>query len=529
MKPISLSITSAERPLTLSLARWLVCIKHQDQDWLDPRELMSLKQALVSSGFPDADETMTECYRDMTSEGPPLPRASHSTERKDPRTLSNAAAPLSQPSASIKVYTDWPAILEMKDSLTPRITLVNSKEDAHFLFLTENVTNFLNIPPHQRVNQFPYEGGFCRKDLLPLAIRGYCFSNNASSENGGKATPPDWYLPCWDLSTEFHLFAKDYLTRHYQSNKAGEVSDSESESSNDWIIKPAQGTRGMGHKIVQSVYKTHAREDAGERGRERGRERENEYAWMERGRQRLRDIAQCAPQLKCLVEDTVNDNSDTNSNASSHDRLKGMDRVAQLLVDKPLLVKLANEAGELDSYKFDLRVYVVVRSFVPLEIYLHCDYYARIANKPYDTSNITDEEVCLTVSAYSDDAVRASKQRRLSRHQLEEILHRHNESTFTTNRLSDQIEHLVYDLFSKVAPSVGHWPNSSAYYAVDIIFDDTYSAKLIEVNFMGDITGYRHVCASDEASALFVKELIELMATTGPPQLTSHDWKMLSK
>ena len=57
---------------------------------------------------------------------------------------------------------------------------------------------------------------------------------------------------------------------------------------------------------------------------------------------------------------------------------------------------------------------------------------------------------------------------------------------------------LLSELFGGIARSIGHWPQSSAYYAVDVIFDNNEcsdgvpSAKLIEVNFMGDWTGVEY-------------------------------------
>jgi hypothetical protein len=65
-----------------------------------------------------------------------------------------------------------------------------------------------------------------------LTVRKYCYID-------GK--PPAWWNPYYDLSTEFHLFAADYKRRQRDNLP------------NRWIIKPAQGTRGLGHRIVDST------------------------------------------------------------------------------------------------------------------------------------------------------------------------------------------------------------------------------------------------------------------------------------
>ena len=106
--------------------------------------------------------------------------------------------------------------------------------------------------------------------------------------------PPSWWLPCFDLSTEFNFFMKEV---HWRGSL---------ELPNHWILKPAQGTRGIGHLVIVS--------------------------------RKPEDI------LKDCAESVLSDAS--------------TDRVAQLIVERPLL---------LEGRKFDLRLFVAVKSFVPLK------------------------------------------------------------------------------------------------------------------------------------------------------------------
>ena len=64
----------------------------------------------------------------------------------------------------------------------------------------------------------------------------------------------------------------------------------------------------------------------------------------------------------------------------------------QTYVERPLLI---------ENLKFDLRLYVLVKSFVPLEAYLHAEGFARVATTPYttDASALGDEFVHLTNSS----------------------------------------------------------------------------------------------------------------------------------
>ena len=45
---------------------------------------------------------------------------------------------------------------------------------------------------------------------------------------------PFYWLPSYDLSTEFHLFKQDFHSRKC-----------------NWILKPSQGARGEGHKLFK--------------------------------------------------------------------------------------------------------------------------------------------------------------------------------------------------------------------------------------------------------------------------------------
>lgn len=177
------------------------------------------------------------------------------------------------------------------------IQFTDEQEDADFVITLTRVTNFLTLP--QRICQFPYEGGFVRKDLLPLTVRTYCSTDWEK--------PPRWWLPCFDLSTEFHHFRHEYLQR------------SELDVNNFWIVKPCIGTQARGHRIFS----------------------------IESG---LEEIAQYVTRLH--IEQ---DADDPRGFVIKTDKV---DSIAQLLVTSPLCVL---------GRKFDIRAYVFVRSFEPFE------------------------------------------------------------------------------------------------------------------------------------------------------------------
>lgn len=240
---------------------------------------------------------------------------------------------------------------------------------------------------------------------------------------------------------------------------------------NEWIVKPAQGSRGFGHKIIST--ESHGK-----------------------GSKALTSIASAAPQLSSLLSTSYVEEGGDCTPANN----KVTDKVAQLLVSRPLLLR---------EFKFDLRVIVIMRSFEPFDGYMCNLFYARLANKPYDAKNLSDNEVALTVNCYNEDDEIASRQMRMNRAEIKDAMMQEYPWIDFEIMIVGQIESLLSELFSGVASSVGNWPSSSAYYAVDIIFDTEPSteevavesvfsssssslhhqflpvAKLLEVNYMG--------------------------------------------
>ena len=157
------------------------------------------------------------------------------------------------------------------------------------------------------------------QDLLILTIRQYCTKRLPD----GSITYPEWWLPCYDLSTEFHLFESDYRDRlatvHDDCNPDSQASH------NSWIVKPAGGTRALGHTIVTSA------DEAG-----------------------LHRIAALCPKVDILYSST----DPTIATGVRPLTSPVGDKIAQLLIYRPLCVY---------EKKFDLRVFVLVRSFVPFD------------------------------------------------------------------------------------------------------------------------------------------------------------------
>ena len=137
-------------------------------------------------------------------------------------------------------------------------------------------------------------------------------------------TAPRWWLSCFDLSTEFHLFAAEHARREADGN-----------ADTAWIVKPAIGTHGVGHHIIRSV----------------------------------------AQAAAILHTDRARGAGDRVAQLLVRAPLCALTREEQLCTPGQLGVPGAGR-------KLDLRVFVIVRSFAPeLEIYRHAHFYARLCGK----------------------------------------------------------------------------------------------------------------------------------------------------
>jgi hypothetical protein len=165
--------------------------------------------------------------------------------------------------------------------------------------------------------------------------------------------------------------------------------------------------------------------------------------------------------------------------------------------------------------------------------YVHELFYARLANKQYSIEELMDNEVAITVNAYAEDIEIANKQQRIFHHNLEAEL----KSSYSNLNFKAMIKNshtLLGELFGGAANSIGSWPNSSAYYSVDIIFDTSDaellsdnekadksinesivvpSSKLIEVNFMGDWHSVEIAVDKKEQYEQWANDLVTVLAT----------------
>ncbi|XP_078695430.1 tubulin polyglutamylase ttll6-like isoform X11 [Branchiostoma floridae x Branchiostoma belcheri] len=160
----------------------------------------------------------------------------------------------------------------------------------------------------------------------------------------------------------------------------------------------------------------------------------------------------------------------------------------QVYISKPFLI---------DSFKFDLRIYVLVTSCDPLRVYVFRDGLGRFATKTYtEPSNHNLDQVCMHLTNYainkhSDDFIRddeCGSKRRITT--INEWLEEH---CYDVQKMWDDIDDVIIKTLISAHPILKHnyrtcFPNhikGSACFEIlgfDIILDRKLKPWLLEVN-----------------------------------------------
>lgn len=157
-------------------------------------------------------------------------------------------------------------------------------------------------------------------------------------------------------------------------------------------------------------------------------------------------------------------------------------------------------------------------------------HYARLANKPYSMKELDNREVALTVSCYDEDETIANAQERRFHTEFQSCLDtQYGEGVIDTSAMWTRTLEMLRELFgTAAAKEIGSWPNSSAYYGVDVIYDAAElttateqgatitgfvpQPKLLEVNFLGDWHGVE-VAVNDDKELYhdWVRDLLQVL------------------
>ena len=159
------------KPLTLSLAAAVAAYYGTDA-FSNPHEHAYVLDAVKRAG----------------SEPPPGPTMA--VGRRDDRCFEDQR--IFKIGDPVRVFTDYELLKDLLKTVehsSDRLSvfvLTEQREEADFLFLVSHVKNFQSLPSHQRINQFPFEGGLVRKVIVFLAIKN---RGGMNSDDVGFASP----------------------------------------------------------------------------------------------------------------------------------------------------------------------------------------------------------------------------------------------------------------------------------------------------------------------------------------------------
>ncbi|KAL3635228.1 hypothetical protein CASFOL_019775 [Castilleja foliolosa] len=150
-------------------------------------------------------------------------------------------------------------------------------------------------------------------------------------------------------------------------------------------------------------------------------------------------------------------------------------KICQKYIEHPALFK---------GRKFDLRYIVLVRSMIPLEIFLADVFWVRLANNTYslEKRSLFEYETHFTVMNY-----RGKLNQLDSPEFVKEFEQEYHVQWLDIHLRVKQMIRSVFESAAAVHPEM-HSPTSRAMYGVDVMLDHSYQPKLLEVTYCPDCT-----------------------------------------
>uniref|UniRef100_A0A8C6UKX8 Tubulin tyrosine ligase-like family, member 2 n=1 Tax=Neogobius melanostomus TaxID=47308 RepID=A0A8C6UKX8_9GOBI len=157
--------------------------------------------------------------------------------------------------------------------------------------------------------------------------------------------------------------------------------------------------------------------------------------------------------------------------------------IVQRYISNPILIS---------GYKFDLRIYVCVKSFNPLTVYIHQEGLVRFATEKYQLSHLGNLYSHLTNTSinkfspfYKTEKGKVGQGCKWTMSKFRHFLHCQEVSELL---LWQRINNIVTLTLLAIAPSVPHFPNCVELLGFDILIDVKLKPWLLEVNFSPALT-----------------------------------------
>lgn len=162
--------------------------------------------------------------------------------------------------------------------------------------------------------------------------------------------------------------------------------------------------------------------------------------------------------------------------------------IKNLTYDSTVIVqKYISDPFLISGYKFDLRIYVCVKSFRPLTIYMHQEGLVRFATEKYDLASLDNLFSHLTNTSINKFGLfyTAAKEHigpgcKWTISKFRSFLHGQD---INEVQLWQKISNIVTLTLLTIAPSVPSTPNCVEMFGFDILIDSNFKPWLLEVNY----------------------------------------------
>ena len=193
-----------------------------------------------------------------------------------------------------------------------------------------------------------------------------------------------------------------------------------------------------------------------------------------------------------------------------------IDNISDVPLNDTFLVQkyLTNPLLLDEGYKFDMRIYCLVTSVNPLEMFLYKDGFARVSNELY-TMDITNMKVHLTNAAIQNRNAKKSKNyekiyggSKISLDMLRTKLSRQYNIDFDY-LIWPQVKDIIIKVFACCQNDIPYCPSTFEMFGFDVIIDTNFRCWLLEINSSPSLE--RSNVLDDEIKLPLVKDIIKII------------------
>ena len=199
-------------------------------------------------------------------------------------------------------------------------------------------------------------------------------------------------------------------------------------------------------------------------------------------------------------------------------------RIVQKYLERPLLLTV--NRGKV---KFDIRQWVLVTSFDPLEIHFFNSCYLRLCTQPFTLDDLKDKFSHLANYSVQKTQSKAADETVWSLHQFLAYLSHHRPDTSYQADILPLIHSLVISTLQCAADEIDHRNCSFEVYGFDIILDETMRPWLLEVNLSPACSERTPWLTTmlDEMMEGLVKIVVEGERRSGELQIDTNQWQLI--